>query len=68
MVVAIVVGVGLFWLALWQLWSEARPSRVVLHTSEGVAYLPPPQERMGAPDAADREVIVITEKQAPSAD
>lgn len=64
MVVAILAGVGLFWLELWQLWSEARPSRAVLHTSEGVAYLPPQGEQV--PDA-EREVIVITERQTPPA-
>jgi hypothetical protein len=64
MVVAILTGVGLFWLELWQLWSEARPSRFVLHTSEGVAYIP---AQTDAPEAAAREVIVITERQAPPA-
>ncbi|MBD3941543.1 MFS transporter permease [Microbacterium sp. NEAU-LLC] len=67
MVIAIVAGVGLFWLALWQLWSEARPSRVVLHTTEGVAYIPPPQGSADGPASAEREVIVITEKQTPPA-
>lgn len=63
MVVAILAGVGLFWLELWQLWSEARPSRLLLH-ADGMAYIPPQADRQ-AP--ADREVIVITEKQAPPA-
>ena len=64
MVVAILAGVGLFWLELWQLWSEARPSRFVLHTSEGVAYIPAETD---GPEAAPREVIVISEKQTPPA-
>ena len=64
MVVAILVGVGLFWLALWQLWSEAKPTRMVLRTSGGVAYLP----AMAPEDAAEpQEIIVISEKQAPPA-
>lgn len=62
MVAAILVGVGLFWLALWQLWSEAKPSRMVLHTTEGVAYIPPPAERASAPQA---DVIIVSEKQVP---
>ena len=49
MVVTILVGVGLFWLELWQLWSEARPSRIVLRTSEGMAYIP---AQADAPEAA----------------
>jgi hypothetical protein len=64
MVVAILAGVGLFWLALWQLWSEARPSRFVLRTSEGMAYIPAAE---ASPEQSDREVIVITEKQSPPA-
>jgi hypothetical protein len=64
MVVAILAGVVLFWLELWQLWSEARPSRFVLHTSEGVAYIPAETD---GPEAAPREVIVISEKQTPPA-
>ena len=64
MVLAIVAGVALFWLALWQLWSEARPSRLVMRTADGVAYIPP---QRSAADASPEEVIVITEKQVPPA-
>jgi hypothetical protein len=64
MVLAIVAGVALFWLALWQLWSEARPSRLVMRTADGIAYIPP---QRGAADASPEEVIVITEKQVPPA-
>lgn len=59
LVVAVLVGLAVFWLALWQLWSEARPSRILLRTTEGVAYLPPtmPQAAADAP-----EVVVVTER------
>ena len=64
MVVTVLVGVGLFWLELWQLWSEAKPTRMVLRTSGGVSYLPPMySETSDEP----QEVIVITEKQRPPA-
>lgn len=64
LVVAVLVGLAVLWLALWQLWSEARPSRMILRTAEGVAYLPPtmPQARDDAP-----EVIVVAEKPGSSA-
>ena len=62
LVVTILAGIGVFWLSLWQLWREARPSRILLRTAEGVGYIPPAPSRP-APSAHD--VIVITEKQAP---
>lgn len=62
MVVAILVGVALFWLALWQLWSEARPSRLVMHTSTGAAFLPPPAEQA---EPAERDVYIVTERHSP---
>jgi len=65
MVVTVLVGIGLFWLELWQLWSEAKPSRMVMHTVDGVAYIPPIDER-SEPDAA-QEVIIVSEKQRPTA-
>lgn len=64
LVVALIAGVALFWLQLWQLWQEARPSRFVLRTSEGIGYIPPPRERASADSA---EVYVVTEKQQPPA-
>ena len=64
MVVTILAGVALFWLALWQLWSEARPSRFVLHTTEGMAYIPPTAER---PEPTAHDVIIVTEKPSPPA-
>ncbi len=64
MVTTVLVGVGLFWLALWQLWSEAKPSRLVLHTVDGLAYIPEAEE---APQAAMPDVIIVSEKQGPQA-
>lgn len=63
MVVTILVGVALFWLELWQLWSEARPSRIILHTAEGMAYIPAPSD---APAAPSEQVVVVTEKRPPT--
>lgn len=65
MVLAILAGVGLFWLELWQLWSEARPSRVLLHSSDGAAYIPPPAAKDRA--ANEQDVFIITERQQPPA-
>ena len=68
MVLTILVGVGLLWLTLWQLWREARPSRMLLYTQEGVAYLPAdaaPAEPSVQSDAYG-DVFVISEK--PDAD
>lgn len=64
LIAAVLVGIGMFWLALWQLWSEARPSRAVLHTVDGLAYIPPAAER---PQAEVQEVIIVSEKQRPNA-
>ena len=64
MIVAVLVGIGMFWLELWQLWSEAKPSRVVMHTVEGVAYIPPVEER---PEPIVKDVIIVNEKQRPHA-
>jgi hypothetical protein len=59
-VIAILVGVALFWLALWQLWSEARPTRLLMRSSEGVAFIPAqPGPRS---EAAPQDVIVVTER------
>jgi hypothetical protein len=62
---AVVVGLALFWMSLWQLWREARPSRVVLRTGDGFSYIPPaePRQRMQDP----QEVIVIAERPGPPA-
>ncbi|WP_241245839.1 MFS transporter permease [Microbacterium sp. 4R-513] len=69
MVVTILAGVGLFWLTLWQLWREARPSSMVMYTTEGVAYLSPQAARdasASAPQAhSPDDVFVIAEKREP---
>jgi hypothetical protein len=62
MILTVLVGVALFWLALWQLWSEAKPSRMILRTSEGMAYIPPAEERA---EASVQDIIVVAEKQRP---
>lgn len=66
MVTAIIVGLGLFWLELWQLWREAKPTATILHTTEGVAYLAPANQAPPRSDSAQPEVIVITEKSNPA--
>src|SRR4051794_40532509 len=40
---AVLVGVGLFWLVLWELLAEAKPGAVILRTTgpNETAYLPP---------------------------
>ncbi|TQJ31932.1 MFS transporter permease [Microbacterium sp. SLBN-146] len=64
-VAAMAVGVGLLWLEFWQLWSEARPSRFVLRTTEGLGYIPAPapEPARSTPD----DIIVITESRERSA-
>jgi hypothetical protein len=64
LVVAVIAGLGMFWLALWELWSEAKPSRMVLHTTDGLAYIPAAEEH---PQASEQPVIVVSEKQRPTA-
>ncbi|HWL76487.1 MFS transporter permease [Microbacterium sp.] len=61
-VVTIVVGIAMFWLELWQLWREARPSGLVLHATGGMAYIPPPAPRVTT-ESAD-EVIIIAENRS----
>ncbi|MFC6324696.1 MFS transporter permease [Microbacterium koreense] len=60
LVVAIVAGLALFWLELWQLWREARPSAVLLRTSDGLGYIPPSESPRAEPDAHD--VFIVTER------
>ena len=62
LVTAIIAGVGLFWLSLWQLWSEAKPTRMVYRSSAGVTYLTPMAPE---PTVDAQEVIVVTEKPSP---
>lgn len=63
LVTAIVAGLALFWFLLWELVREARPGRVVLHTTAGVGYLPPEPPRPEAQRGP--EVVVIAERPAP---
>ncbi|WP_438352752.1 MFS transporter permease [Microbacterium sp. CJ88] len=68
MLVTVLVGLGLFWLQLWQLWREARGAAVsVLRTAEGMAYIPPAAEEDRLRDQARQhgEVIVISEGGGP---
>ncbi|QKJ19283.1 MFS transporter permease [Microbacterium hominis] len=63
LVLALLAGVGMLWLELWQLWSEAKPTRTVLRTAEGVAYIPPTAEEGPEATASAHEVFVVTEKE-----
>lgn len=58
----VAVGIAALWTSLAQLWREARPSAVVLRTSDGLGYIPPAQAR---PRVADPDVVVITETRTP---
>jgi hypothetical protein len=62
---AVIVGLALFWLSLWQLWREARPRRVVLPSTGGYAYLPP-EASARRTAASPQDVIVITERSSGS--
>jgi len=70
MVLTILAGVGLFWLTLWQLWREARPSHLMMYTTEGMAYLPPEASAQapsaGGPVQDPADVFIITEKREPN--
>ncbi len=58
LVLALIVGVALFWLQLWQLWREARPSLSLRRFRADVGSIPAP----GEPSAsAPSEVFVVTE-------
>ncbi len=64
-VLTMFVGVGMFWLELWQLMTEARTGSVVTRTARGFAYIPPTRPAPSAP--SPDEVIVITERTPPAA-
>lgn len=59
---AIVVGIGLFWLLLWQLWDEARSGGVLLRTTgpESVSYIPPQDEARQR--STEHDVFIVTER------
>ncbi len=63
LIAAIVAFVALFWLSLWQLLREAKPTAYLSHTMEGMAYIPAPAEA-SAP-GAPQEVFIISEKKGP---
>ena len=65
MVIAVLVGIALFWLELWQLWREAMPSRLLLRTTEGVAYIPPARTDPPRTSEAQSDVIIVTEQKPP---
>ncbi len=60
----IAVGISLFWLTLWQLWREARPSFATLRTAGGVNYIPP-QRPTATENVEQPDVIIITETPRP---
>lgn len=57
--VTVAVGIAALISEFRQLWSEARPVGAVLHTTEGIGYIPAPSPR--PQQATDAEVIVIRE-------
>lgn len=63
--VAVVTGVALLWAQLWELWREAKPTAAVRRSSEGMAYIPAPENRTSTTGAP--EVIVVTERPSPPA-
>nr|WP_315267968.1 MFS transporter permease [Microbacterium lemovicicum] len=67
MILTVLVGLGLFWLQLWQLWRETRGATVAyLRTAEGMAYLPPQDEdRVRDRARQHAEVIVLSEGGGP---
>ncbi|PZU47275.1 MAG: MFS transporter permease [Microbacterium sp.] len=55
----VAVGVAALWMAFLQLWREARPAGLVLHTPSGMGYVPAAAPK--APSPADADVIIIHE-------
>lgn len=56
---AIVVGIGLIWLQLWQLWNEARGNGARIRETISWSAMTPP--RAEAPRTSVHEVIVVRE-------
>lgn len=54
---------ALFWLSLWQLFREAKPSAYLNHTVSGFAFIPAPAE--ASAERAPQEVFIINEKNSP---
>lgn len=59
---AIVAGIGLIWLQLWQLWNEAKGSGVRFRETIAWSAIPDPAEP--GPSPRPREVIVVRESDA----
>jgi hypothetical protein len=59
MILTVLVGIGLFWLELAQLWREAKPSAILMRTTEGIGYIPAQAPRTVP---SERDVIVIAER------
>ncbi|MFJ6652202.1 MFS transporter permease [Microbacterium sp. NPDC091313] len=60
LVLAVAAAIGLFWLSLWQLWTESRAgARVYLRAADGTGFIPPTRP---AAEPRDPEVFVITEQ------
>jgi len=58
---AIVVGIGLIWLQLWQLWSEAKGTGARIRETISWSTIPDPAE--AAAPAERHEVIVVRESE-----
>jgi hypothetical protein len=59
---AVVVGVALFWLVIWELLGQAGPGTVIMRTTgvEETLYIPPTTPPRRA--AVDHDVIIISER------
>ncbi|MCR2785419.1 MULTISPECIES: MFS transporter permease [unclassified Microbacterium] len=57
------LAVGVFWLSLWQLWTEARPRLTVVRAGNGTAFIPAAEPRREPDEVAD--VVIIEEKRLP---
>ena len=62
--ITVAVGIGALWSAFTQLWREARPVGTVLHTPEGVGYVPAPSHAPSAP-RTDADLLIIRENGTP---
>ncbi len=60
---AVVVGIALVWLQLWQLWNEAKGSGARIR--ETISWSTVPGVDEAAPETREREVFVIREKDSP---
>ena len=63
-VATVAVGIGLFWLLIWQLLRQARPAVVLHHTSSGIGYVPPPAQEPRDSSVPGEDVYIISENPA----